>query len=403
MNKTSRPKPAGTGRTGVPGVPPGVSATATATPAIQISISNATSVQPLLDQGIGTRRDAVRNRRDGCARPVMPDIPWAPAFRAALLSWFRAEGRDYLWRQTDDPYAILVSEMMLQQTQIATVLGRGYYQRWMAVFPDVKTLAAASEPDILRVWEGLGYYSRARNLQKAAQTVVAGHGGKFPRSVPELLSLPGIGRYTAGAVASFAWNLPAPLVDGNVARVFSRLFACDDAIDKPAVQKLLWAWAEALLSCTEPRLYNSALMELGQRICTPRAPACLLCPVQSLCASAGPAAACRPKKSPARATVAVIEHALFARRDNTILLHQESGKRRQGLWKLPERSAAEAAALPEVLTATYAITHHRVTLHIHTAPNAIAATGETWHALATVSSLPMPGPYRKALNRLLQL
>jgi len=328
-------------------------------------------------------------------------LPWAPAFRAALLAWFQAEGRDYPWRQTEDPYAILVSEMMLQQTQIATVLGRGYYQRWMDTFPDVATLAAASEPDILRVWEGLGYYSRARNLQKAARAVLADHGGEFPRSVAGLLSLPGIGRYTAGAVASFAWNLPAPLVDGNVARVFTRLMACDEPIDKPVVQQQLWDWAATLLSPDAPRLYNSALMELGQRICTPRSPACLICPVVSVCASAGPAAAARPKKSPARATVAVTEHALIARRDGTMLLHQESGKRRQGLWKLPERSAAETATLPEVLTTTYAITHHRVTLHIHADPAATAGPGETWHPVQDLPDLPMPGPYRKALNQLL--
>ena len=337
----------------------------------------------------------------GTSKIPLPEIPWAPTFRAALLAWFRAEGRDYPWRQTTDPYAILVSEMMLQQTQIATVLGRGYYHRWMDTFPDVATLAAASENDILRVWEGLGYYSRARNLQKAAQGVLADHDGAFPRGIAGLLSLPGIGRYTAGAVASFAWNLPAPLVDGNVARVFTRLFACDDPIDQPAVQQQLWAWAETLLSRTKPRLYNSALMELGQRICTPRSPACLICPVQSVCASAGPAAASRPKKSPARATVLVFEHALFARRDGKILLHKECGKRRQGLWKLPERPAAETAALPEILTATYAITHHRVTLHIHSAPDATALAGETWRLLADLCALPMPGPYRKALNQLL--
>jgi len=328
-------------------------------------------------------------------------IPWAATFRAALLAWFQAEGRDYPWRRTEDPYAILVSEMMLQQTQIATVLGRGYYQRWMDAFPDVAVLAAASEPDILRVWEGLGYYSRARNLQKAARAVLTDHGGSFPRSVAGLLSLPGIGRYTAGAVASFAWNLPAPLVDGNVARVFTRLMACDEPIDRPAVQQQLWDWAAALLSPDEPRRYNSALMELGQRICTPRSPACLICPVQSLCASAGPGAASRPKKSPARATVLVVEHALFARKEGKILLHQESGKRRQGLWKLPERPAAETSSLPEILTTTYAITHHRVTLHVHAAPAADARAGESWHALADLAALPMPGPYRKALNQLL--
>lgn len=321
--------------------------------------------------------------------------------RAGLLTWFRAEGKDYPWRRTQDPYAILVSEMMLQQTQIATVLGRGYYQRWMEAFPDVRSLSAAAEPEVLRVWEGLGYYSRARNLQKAARAVLTEHGGEFPRSVEGLLSLPGIGRYTAGAVASFAWNLPAPLVDGNVARVLTRLKACDDDITLPAVQRQLWAWAGELLNPAEPRLHNSALMELGQRICTPRAPACLLCPVRNFCASAGPDAASRPRKSAARETVTVSEHAIFALQKGRLLLHQESGRRRQGLWKLPERSAAETTALPEILTAAYVITHHRVTLHVYENPDAEARDGESWHPLVDLENLPMPGPYRKALNRIL--
>lgn len=321
--------------------------------------------------------------------------------RTGLLTWFRTEGKDYPWRRTQDPYAILVSEMMLQQTQIATVLGRGYYHRWMEAFPNVMTLAAAAEPEVLRVWEGLGYYSRARNLQKAARAVLTDHGGEFPRSVEGLLSLPGIGRYTAGAVASFAWNLPAPLVDGNVARVLTRLMACDDDITEPAVQRQLWAWAGELLNPEEPRLHNSALMELGQRICTPRAPACLICPVSKDCASAGPAAVSRPRKKAARDTVLVTEHAVFALKKGRLLLHQESGRRRQGLWKLPERTAEECAGLPEILTTAYVITHHRVTLHIYESPDTAARDGETWHPLAEVENLPMPGPYRKAVNRIL--
>ncbi len=328
-------------------------------------------------------------------------FPWAPSFRASLLEWFRKEGRDYPWRQTEDPYAILVSEMMLQQTQIATVLGRGYYQKWMEAFPDAASLSAASVPDILRVWEGLGYYSRAGNLQKAAQAVIRDHHGQFPRTAEGLRSLPGVGPYTAAAVASFAWNLPAPLVDGNVARVFARLMACDEEIDRPAMQKQLQAWASMLICQDQPRFYNSALMELGQRICTKHAPACLSCPVSSVCASAGSAAAARPKKSPARATVAVIEHALFALNDEKILLHQEKGRRRHGLWKLPERPATETATLPEILTTTYAITHHRVSLHVHAAPGACAGPGESWHGIAALSLLPMPGPYRRVLNQLL--
>ncbi|MDB6135446.1 MAG: dna glycosylase [Verrucomicrobiales bacterium] len=323
-------------------------------------------------------------------------------FQSRLLAWFRSEGRDYPWRRTRDPYAILVSEMMLQQTQIATVLGRGYYQRWMEAFPDVVSLAAAPEPEVLRVWEGLGYYSRARNLHKTAQAVLTEHGGVFPRSVEGLLTLPGIGRYTAGAVASFAWNLPAALVDGNVARVLTRLLACDEEIDRPAVQQKLNDWAAALLNRDEPRLHNSAIMELGQRICTPRAPACLICPVRSVCASAGPDAVKRPRKRAARETVLVTEHALFALRKGKLLLHQESGRRRQGLWKLPERSTDEVHGLPEILTAPYTITHHRVTLHVYESREAIAGPGETWHPLAEVEALPMPGPYRKALNRIME-
>ena len=205
--------------------------------------------------------------------PQPSPLPWAPHFRTQLLDWFRATGRDYPWRRTQDPYAILVSEMMLQQTQIATVLGRDYYQRWMTSFPDLATLAAASEPEILRAWEGLGYYRRARNLQKTAQAVLALPDAAFPRSLPGLLALPGIGPYTAAALASFAWNLPAPLVDGNVARLLARLLGSDAPIDRPPMQAQLWAWADALLCRAEPRLYNSALMELGQRLCTPRATA----------------------------------------------------------------------------------------------------------------------------------
>lgn len=335
---------------------------------------------------------------------LTPDalVPWAPEFQAKLLAWFRAEGRDYPWRQTEDPYAILVSEVMLQQTQIATVLGRGYYDRWMNAFPDVAALAAASEPAILRVWEGLGYYSRARNLQKTAQAVLALHGGHFPESVEGLLALPGIGPYTAGAVASFAWNLPAPLVDGNVARVLTRLMACDLPIDQPPMPRRLWEWAGILLNRKDARLHNSALMELGQRICTARSPACLICPVNACCASAGPAAASRPKKSAARATVLVIEHTLLAIHDHKILLHQETGRRRQGLWKLPLRTAEETAALPLLHTAQYAITHHRVTLHIHAPSSPPAARqDESWHPLADLPQLPFPGPYRKALDHLL--
>jgi len=145
------------------------------------------------------------------------------AFRNALVKWFGRHGKDYPWRRTRDPYAVLVSEVMLQQTQLATVLGKGYYGGFLAVFPDLEALAAADDERLLKAWEGLGYYRRARMLRETARAVIARHGGEFPREVADLLELPGIGRYTAGAVRAFAFELPGAVVDGNVTRVLARL------------------------------------------------------------------------------------------------------------------------------------------------------------------------------------
>jgi A/G-specific adenine glycosylase len=322
-------------------------------------------------------------------------------FQTALVAWFRREGRDYPWRRTHDPYAVLVSEVMLQQTQIATVLGRGYYARWMERFPDVQTLAAAAEAEILKAWEGLGYYSRARNLQQAARAVVELHGGEFPRELDAVRSLPGVGRYTAGAVLSFAFNQAAPLVDGNVARVLARLFQFQEPVNAPSGQRRLWQWAEALLDAKHPREYNSALMELGQRLCTPRRPQCESCPVRAHCAAAGADADRLPVKRAARATVFVDEHVLWCVRRGRLLMVQETGPRRRGLWRLPLRTAEECAALPLRHRAQYSITHHRVTLHVHDAPHAVPRDDEVWQALAALTALAMPGPLRRVVEHLL--
>lgn len=290
---------------------------------------------------------------------------------------------------------------MLQQTQIATVLGRGYYARWMERFPDASSLAAAREEEILKVWEGLGYYSRARNLQRAACTVAEQHGGRFPDSLTDIAALPGVGRYTAGAVLSFAFNKPAPIVDGNVARVLARLFHCLIPVNTPAGQRALWQWAETLLDAKHPREYNSALMELGQRICTPRRPQCEACPVRPHCASAGPGAESLPAKKPARATVFMEEHVLWCLSRDHLLMMQETGRRRRGLWHLPLRSADECTPLTLLHTARYSITHHRVTLHAYAAPHAVPRAGETWQPLPSVASLAMPGPLRRVVDHLL--
>ncbi|HEX2750056.1 MAG TPA: A/G-specific adenine glycosylase [Verrucomicrobiales bacterium] len=333
------------------------------------------------------------------------DVPLSPAdradFTASIILWFQREGRDYPWRRTRDPYAILVSEVMLQQTQIATVLGRGYYTRWMERFPDVQTLAAASGEDILQAWEGLGYYSRARNLQRAAQEVVKHHRGIFPKDREAIAALPGVGLYTLGAVLSFAFNTAAPIVDGNVARVLARVFSLQEEIDSPAGQRLLWNWAARLTDCHAARLYNSGIMELGQRICTPRQPACDTCPVQRHCRSAGPGAEALPRKKAARATVLVEEHVLWAQREGRLLLYQETGRRRQGLWRLPERRADEVSHLPLLSRTQYTITHHRVTLHVYDAPDASAHGTEQWQPAETLHALPMPGPFRKVVDALL--
>lgn len=287
---------------------------------------------------------------------------------------------------------------MLQQTQIASVLGRGYYTRWMEQFPDMATLAAATEAEILKAWEGLGYYSRARNLQRAARAVVTEHRGRFPDTMEAITALPGVGRYTAGAVLSFAFDKPAPIVDGNVARVLARLFQFRQEINTPSGARNLWSRAAALLDPQNPRDYNSALMELGQRTCTARQPACDECPVRAQCLSAGAGADALPLKKAARSTVFQDEHVLWAERDGCLLLVQESGRRRRGLWRLPMRSAEDTTSLSLLSRTRYSITHHRVTLHVYAAPRAKTADGEVWQPCETLDALPMPGPFRKVVE-----
>ena len=226
--------------------------------------------------------------------------------RSKLVAWFGKAARDLPWRRTRDPYAILVSEVMLQQTQVATVIP--FYERWLARFPDFGALASADESEVLSVWQGLGYYSRARNLHRAAKTVVAAHGGEMPRDPMFIRALPGIGRYTAGAVASFAFDLPEPLVDANVARVLARLLDLHTPIDSTAGQAALWSAAIALVPQKGARTFNSALMELGALVCAPRTPQCLLCPIRTHCAAfANGTAESLPRKKPRRKQIALSE------------------------------------------------------------------------------------------------
>ncbi len=204
------------------------------------------------------------------------------AFQRRLLAWFRRNGRDLPWRRTRDPYRILVSEVMLQQTQVERV--RDYYARFLRQYPTVRDLAAAHPAWVRESWDGLGYYARARNLQAAAQEVVEAHGGHFPRTVEGMRALPGVGRYTAGAVASFAFGQAAPLLDTNVRRVLSRIFVQRQPASASALDRRLWTMAEAVIPEGEAWAFNQALMDFGATICTARAPQCPACPMRSICA-----------------------------------------------------------------------------------------------------------------------
>jgi A/G-specific adenine glycosylase len=316
-------------------------------------------------------------------------------FQTALVEWFEAEGKDYPWRRTTDPYAILVSEVMLQQTTRAMVLERGHYTRWMAAFPTPAALAAAPESLLLQLWEGLGYYNRARQLQQAARMIVEKHAGRLPNKVTEILALPGVGRYTAGAVVAFAFDEPAAVVDGNVARVLARLGDYRVEIDSAAGQKQLWAWAGELLPAANARRYTSALIELGQRVCTPGVPSCLLCPVRRWCRAENPAAL--PIRRPRRAVVRVVEDVMLARRAGAVLLAQEHERRRRGLWKLPAVHGRKTGDL--LWQGLYTITHHRVTLRIYDAVGQPPPReDEQWIAERDLATLPMPSPFRRALR-----
>ncbi|MDB6003674.1 MAG: hypothetical protein JWR15_661 [Prosthecobacter sp.] len=336
--------------------------------------------------------------------PSKTASPDPRAIAAELVNWFGHHARDYPWRRTRDPYAILISEVMLQQTQIATVLDRGFYARWLERFPDFKTLAAAREDEVLKAWEGLGYYRRARNLQKLAKEVMEQHGGMFPSEHAVILELPGVGPYTAGAVASFAFGLAEPIVDGNIARVLSRIYNDATPVDSTAGTKLLWERSKALVQTTDdPRALNAALMELGQTLCTPTKPACDRCPVRSQCRATNPEAL--PVKNSRQTITAVTERVTFLRTQEGVLLELETGRRRTGLWKLPALHSMHADAPPPVLLRMqYGITRYKVTLWVHE-PHEQALDWPDTHRVipfAELESTPMPAPYRKALKDLLQ-
>ncbi len=318
------------------------------------------------------------------------------AFRSALLTWFAENRKDYPWRRTTDPWAVLVSEIMLQQTTVASVIANRRFDRFLDEFPDIETMATASEPKILKAWEGLGYYNRVRNLQKAARAVLEDFGGQFPPEAAELEKLPGIGRYTAGAVSSFAFGKAAPIVDGNIARVISRLLDERNAVDGTIGQKIIWQAAADLLEINSPRDFNSAIMELGQTVCAPKNPACLLCPVRDFCQCRDPESL--PVKKPKKQFVKVDEHAFFHRLGDKVLLAMGRGSRRRGFWHLPLREPEACAHLEAGDLHRYVITHHRVTVHLYRADPGGLLKGEEFIPISELADLPIATPMRKILE-----
>ncbi|MCC7358522.1 MAG: A/G-specific adenine glycosylase [Anaerolineales bacterium] len=327
-------------------------------------------------------------KRTGAGRRAVAPSDLLPDLAAPLLAWYARHQRHLPWRGARDPYAIWVSEIMLQQTQVETV--RPYYARWLAAFPTLAALAAAPPAAVLAVWEGLGYYSRARNLHRAAQQVAAEHGGALPRTVAGLRALPGIGRYTAGAIASMAFGVDAAVLDGNVKRVLARVFDLTVDVKSPAGEKQLWALAERLLPPGRAGDYNQALMDLGATLCLPRAPLCLLCPLRELCAAfANGTQHLRPVLPARRAQPERRQAAGVIRKGGRVLLAQRPADGLLGgLWAFPavdvpaEASADEqAAALSELLRKEYGLTvtlgetpgpvlrhtftHFRLVLHVY--------------------------------------
>jgi len=285
--------------------------------------------------------------------PVHPSsIIHHPSLVPALLDWFATAARDLPWRRRLDPYAIWVSEIMLQQTQVKTVIP--YWERWMRELPNVAALAAAPEQRLLKLWEGLGYYTRVRNLQKAAQQIVATHDGQFPRDFDAVLALPGVGRYTAGAISSIAFNAPAPILDGNVIRVLTRLFAIGENPRDKATNEQLWQLASRLVEAATPLTHyalrvtplvisgpcsalNQSLMELGATVCTPQNPQCLLCPVRAHCAAHRDGRVDELPNLGRRAAATSREfHTFVVERDGKFLVTQRpAGVVNSGLWEFP--------------------------------------------------------------------
>ena len=329
-----------------------------------------------------------------------------PAVRRRLLPWFAKNARDLPWRaEPRPPYAVWISEIMLQQTRVDTVIP--YFRRFLARFPDPAALAAAPLHDVLKLWENLGYYSRARQIHKTAKILVRDHGGKLPSDPEALAALPGLGPYTTAAIASFAFGHPLAVLDGNVIRVFARLLALRDDVGLPATKKKLQRLADELLLRDKPAATNEAWMELGALVCTPRNPRCSECPLRGVCRAAkSPNPEAFPnKKKKMKVPHKVVGAAVILNAKNQILIAQRKpeGGMLAGLWEFPGGKIAEGETMPQciarelkeemgieievgahLVTVHHAYSHFTIELHAHFAriksgrPRHLECAGHAW-------------------------
>ncbi|MEC4806143.1 MAG: A/G-specific adenine glycosylase [Jaaginema sp. PMC 1079.18] len=342
--------------------------------------------------------------------------------RQLLLSWYTQQGRSLPWRNTRDPYHIWVSEIMLQQTQVKTVIP--YYQRWLAQFPTVTHLAKANQQQVLKAWEGLGYYARGRNLHKAAQTVVSDFNGQIPDNLAAILTLPGIGRTTAGGILSAAFNQPISILDGNVKRVLARLIALPTPPNKTLTQ--LWQLSDTLIDPEHPRDFNQAIMDLGATLCTPKNPSCLLCPWRNFCQA-------YQQNLQTQIPMKEASNPLPHKKIGVAVIRDENGKilidRRLeegllgGMWEFPggkiepgetvqdcikreikEEIGIDIAVEDHLITINHAYTHFKITLnvyfcrHLAGEPQTIECQEIRWVTLDEIDQYPFP----KANTRIIE-
>jgi len=344
-----------------------------------------------------------------------------------LLAWYDKEKRDLPWRNTKDPYRIWVSEIMLQQTQVKTVIP--YYERWIRTFPTIENLSNAPEQKVLKLWEGLGYYSRAKNLKKASQIICKDMNKELPKTVKALQKLPGIGRYTAGAISSIAFGLKAPVLDGNIKRVLSRLFCINENGTTSASEKILWQKSEDLVPDRRPGDFNQALMELGATICTPNSPTCQQCPLQNKCEAflKVTVGLFPPLKKKISSKKIEVSAGIIIKNNKVYIQQRKKNALMGGLWEFPggkrekeespeeclEREIKEEMGvtiniLKKIMTIKHTYTQFRVTLHAFTCELQSKQIRPTecqqwkWVSLSNLKKYPFPAANVKIVKYITQ-